>query len=97
MNYKVVCTTDPYHASREVGFKLNDARTSAHKVIESGLSLRGANGMLRGLMQTRAERWFANWGLACIWANRNWMGAGSNDGLRWFRYDVWTYSVEEDV
>ena len=42
-SYRIICTTDPYNASRHCGFKLNNSRTLGVKIMEEGLTLKEAH------------------------------------------------------
>lgn len=44
--YQIICTTDPYNAGRNCGFKLNENRTLGVKVIEESLTLKEARASL---------------------------------------------------
>ena len=44
--YQIICTTDPFNASRHCGFKLNNSRTMGVKIKEEGLTLKEARASL---------------------------------------------------
>lgn len=97
--YKIICSTDPYHASRNVGFSLNEKRTKGVKVMDEGLSLKKARKKLLEYFCQDAERWFPNWGVATGWS-----GDGADivafptrtDGTRAYREDIYTYEIVEE-
>lgn len=95
--YRIKCSTDGYHASRNAKFK--DGRTSY--TVEGGLSLRQAQSKLLGLYNELYEDerpYCRNWGLAVIQSAPHVFGARDTaaDGTRSFTWDVYTYEIEEE-
>lgn len=94
-SYNVICKTDLYHASKDSSF---DSFTGI-KVVDSFENLKDANDAILKYFREDAERYFANWGLACIFAGRpNDCGissAGTNpDGTRYYSFDIYNYSIQ---
>lgn len=90
--YKVICTTDQYHASRHSGFDREGI-----KVMKAGLTLKEAQKELTSLYNSYYDSQ-KNWGLIVSAAKRN-EGDESNpktfqDGTRSFQHDVFTFSIE---
>jgi len=93
--YQFVCRTDPYNASRNSGF---DKRTGI-KVLDTFSTLKEANEALFTSFRRDADKYFANWGLACAFVARpdsGFFNAGTNsDGCRFYTWDIWQYFVRE--
>lgn len=98
MNYKIIITTDPYHASRHPGFVLNENRTLGIKTVETGLTLKEAQDKLLKLFCEDAQQYFPNWGVACAWKGGQSLYANPThkDGTRSYCDDVFTVSIEEE-
>ena len=93
--YQVVAYTDPYHGSREFGFKrYND--TTYRRVFEKGLSLKEAQSILLRYFCDSAGCYFENWGIACSYKREPGLVAypTAQDGTRFFRDDVFRYMIE---
>ncbi len=98
MRYKIIIKTDPYHASRYLGYTLNEKRTHGVKVLESGLTLKEAQDKLLKLFCNDAEQYFPNWGVACAWKRGGDLHAypTHEDGTRTYDDDVFTVSIVEE-
>lgn len=98
MSYKIIITTDPYHASRHSGFKLNEKRTLGTKTVETGLTLKEAQDKLLKLFREDAQEYFPNWGVACAWKQGQDLYANPTrkDGTRSYHDDVFDVSIEEE-
>lgn len=95
--YRIVATTDPYNAQRHAGFD----KFTYRKVIETGLSLKEAHGILLDIFNGFVEnegKHFPNWGLAAAWRGHTALHAHptAKDGTRGFRYDVFNYGIESE-
>ncbi len=97
-NYKIIITTDPYHASRHPGFVMNEKRTLGIKTVETGLTLKEAQDKILKLFCEDARQYFPNWGVACAWKRGESLYAypTSADGTRAYRDDVFDVSICEE-
>lgn len=98
MNYKIIITTDPYHASRHSGFVLNENRTIGIKTVETGLTLKEAQDKLLKLFCEDAQQYFPNWGVACGWKGGQDLFAypTRKDGTRTYHDDVFAVSIMQE-
>lgn len=101
MTYRIITTTDPHHASRALGFKLNDNRTEAHRLEAHSLTLEEARAELLRIVKSKTENCPQYWNCetleetakvensisCCV---RDWGAEAS------FNYDVYTYRIEEE-
>lgn len=55
MTYRIITTTDAYHASRALGFKLNNDHSQAHRLDAHSLTFEEARKELERLAETARE------------------------------------------
>lgn len=98
MKYRIIITTDPYHASRHPGFVLNETRTLGIKTVETALTLKEAQDKLLKLFCEDAQQYFPNWGVACAWKQGGDLYARPThkDGTRTYCNDVFSVSIVQE-
>lgn len=92
--YQIIASTDAYHANRSAKF---NGKTEV--IVDEFDSLKAANAELLDMFSDATGEFFANWGLAVLWADRNGNGSYSacktfQDGTRSYTEDVYTYRTE---
>lgn len=87
--YRIICRTDGYHAARYAGFSRDGRKTEAER-----LTLEQARRWMLDKANELSDRYFANWGLACM-NGRDGLECGTHkDGTRWIACDVFTWEME---
>lgn len=90
--YKIICITDGYHAARYAGFSRDGRKTEAER-----LTLEAARRWMLNKANELSDKYFANWGLACM-NGRDCLECGTHkDGRRWIFYDVFVWRMEEEA
>lgn len=100
--YRIITTTDPYHASRALGFKLNNNRTEAHRLEAHNLTLEEARKELLRIVKSKTENYPQYWdcetleeaakvesSISCCVRD---YGAEAS-----FNYDVYAYRIEVET
>lgn len=92
--YQIICSTDPYTASRNSKFESH--KTSY--IVKTFVTLKEAQRELLSIFNSVTDVYLPNWGLViCHYSGyKNGISATSHrNGLRSFEYDAYKYTIEE--
>ena len=106
--YVIICSTDPFNASRDARFNMpkayprfkeNDSRFVRSIIIEECTTLKQAQQMLTSMFIVSNKGGSKNWGLNVIHTNddndHDCVALPTHeDGTRAFTQDIYTYSIE---
>lgn len=101
--YQIICTTDPYNASRHCGFKLNNCGTLGVKVMEENLTLKEARASLLKMYNEDLTSYTSltparTFGEATRKNTQNEALSVSlrKDHTAGYSFDIYSYSIEEE-
>lgn len=101
-SYRVICTTDPFNASRHCGFKLNQNRTLGVKVMEENLTLKEARASLLKMynedLTTRTSLVSAKTWSEAVKKHADNVALSASlrrDHTASYSFDIFTYSIVE--
>lgn len=96
MRYKVIITTDPYHARRESGYTLDRQRTMATKAIAEDLSLEDARQEILRQLNYDSDSCFASLEDAYKELAEDFSLREFGDGTLSYTYDVYEVEITRD-
>ena len=89
--YRIVCLTDGYHAARYAGFSRDGMKIEAER-----LTLKEARRWMLSKANELSDKYFPNWGLACMNGGDALDCCTFKDGGRRISSDIFTWTMEAE-